>query len=265
MLRSVVATRYVAPLREGGSLPALVEADDDGMYVVKLRGAGQGIRALIAEAVVGEIGRAAGLPIPELVVVEVDPALALGEPDSEIQELLERSAGTNLGMDYLSGAVAIGAPGLAGISPDLAADVVWFDALVMNIDRTPRNPNLLRRNGNLTLIDHGAALYQHHRWIGSQKELGHATKPFAGIEQHIFLSIAGSITEADARIAPRVTPEAIAAAVDAVPDEWLEQVPIHLSVEEHRAHYRAWFRLRMEAPRAWVAAAEEMRQAVHRG
>src|ERR1700759_5251426 len=156
-LRTVAARRYVTPLREGGSLPAIVEADDDGLYVVKFRGAGQGPKALAAEIVAGEIGRALGLPVPELVLVELDPQLADAEPDPEIQELLAASAGLNVGMDFLPGALPYTpahAPGAAG-----AADVVWFDALVLNVDRTPRNPNLLRWHGRTWLIDHRAAPY----------------------------------------------------------------------------------------------------------
>lgn len=264
MLRSVVATRYVAPLREGGSLPALVEADDDGMYVVKLRGAGQGIKSLIAEVITGEIGRGIGLPVPELVVAEIDPSLALGEPDTEIQELLERSAGTNLGMDYLSGAVALGAPKLAGIAPELAADIVWFDCLTMNVDRTPRNPNLLKRHGQVLLIDHGASIYLHHSWLGGDTDAQGGSKAFPGIKEHVLLPIAGSIVSADERLAPRLTDGVIAQAVSAVPDEWFERIPLPIGVDRHKELYRDWFAARMAAPRQWVAEAEQARQGVQR-
>ena len=160
MLRTVTATRYVTPLREGGSMPGLVEADDDGLYVLKFRGAGQGPKALAAELVAGELGRALGLPVPELVFIELDPALGAAEPDPEIQELIAASGGRNLGMDFLPGALPFSAK--RPPEPELAADVVWFDSLVLNVDRTPRNPNLLRWHGRLWLIDHGAALYVHH-------------------------------------------------------------------------------------------------------
>src|SRR5215208_5277793 len=162
VLRTVTATRYVTPLREGGSMPGLVEADDDGLYVLRFRGAGQGPKALAAELVAGEVGRALGLPVPEIVFVEVDPALGRAEPDPEIQDLISASGGRNLGLDFLPGALPF-APG-DGHEPDsaVAADVVWFDALVMNVDRTPRNPNLLRWHGRLWLIDHGASLFVHH-------------------------------------------------------------------------------------------------------
>src|SRR6188508_302751 len=162
MLRRVTATRYVAPLREGGSLPGLVEADDDGLYVVKFRGAGQGPAALVAEVLAGELARALGLTVPELVLAELDPELPRAEPDVEIQELLVASAGTNLGVDFLPGALPFTPAAADGFDPARAADVVWFDALVMNVDRTPRNPNLLVWHGRTWLIDHGAALYVHH-------------------------------------------------------------------------------------------------------
>ena len=165
MLRTVTATRYVTPLREGGSLPGLTEADDDGLYVVKFRGAGQGVKALVAEVIVGELARALGLLVPELVAVELDPALGAAEPDPEIQDLIVASGGINLGVDFLPGALAY-VPG-AGFTPDpvLAADVVWLDALTTNVDRTPRNPNLLVWHRRMWLIDHGAALYLHHQGI----------------------------------------------------------------------------------------------------
>ncbi len=161
MLRTVNATRYVTPLREGGSLPAIVEADDDGLYVLKFRGAGQGPKALAAEIVAGELARGLGLPMPELVLIELDPALAAAEPDPEIQELIVASAGTNLGVDFLPGFAPL-QPGRAAGRRRCRADVVWLDALITNVDRTPRNPNLLRWHKNLWLIDHGAALYSFH-------------------------------------------------------------------------------------------------------
>ena len=162
-LRSVTATRYVTPLREGGSLPGLVEADDDGLYVLKFRGAGQGIKALVAEVIAGELARVLGLAVPEIVVMEVDPALGAAEPDPEIQELITGSAGANIALDFLPGALPY--TPAAGFQPtaELAAEIVWLDALVSNVDRTPRNPNLLVWHDRLWLIDHGAALYFHHR------------------------------------------------------------------------------------------------------
>src|SRR3954449_1108905 len=212
VLRTVTATRYVTPLREGGSLPGLVEADDDGLYVVKFRGAGQGPKALAAEVVAGELARGLGLPVPELVLVEVEAALAAAEPDPEIQELIAASAGVNLGVDYLPGSL----PYLPAQppEPELAADVVWLDALVTNVDRTPRNPNLLRWHGNLFLIDHGAALYAFH----GADPLARARGAFPPIRDHVLLPAAGSLLEADARLAPRADPSVAAL----VPESWAD-------------------------------------------
>ncbi len=260
MLRAVTATRYVAPLREGGSLPGVVEADDDGLYVVKFRGAGQGPKALVAEVIAGEVGRALGLPVPELVTVAVDPALVAGEADPEIQELLERSPGLNLGMDFLPGALAIANPAAAEISPELAADVVWFDALVSNVDRTPRNPNLLLWHRRLWLIDHGAALYQHHGWTGAQAETAEGARGrFPAIRNHVLLPGAGSVVEADARLAPRLDGAAIRRLVGLVPDAWLEGVTPFATPEEHRAAYTAYLAARLAPSRSWVEEAEAAR------
>src|SRR3954470_9776717 len=162
-VRTVRATRYATPLREGGSLPGVVEADDDGMYVVKFRGAGQGVKALVAEVVAGELARAVGLAVPEIVLVDVDPVLGRAEPDPEIQELIEASAGLNVGLDFLPGALPFEPAAGVPVDPELAAAVVWFDAFVTNVDRTPRNPNLLVWHERLWLIDHGAALHVHHQ------------------------------------------------------------------------------------------------------
>jgi hypothetical protein len=239
VLRTVTATRYVTPLREGGSLPGLVEADDDGLYVVKFRGAGQGPKALAAEIVAGELARALGLPVPELVLVDLDPALAAAEPDPEIQELIAASAGLNLGVDYLPGSL----PYLPTQppSPDLAADVVWLDALVTNVDRTPRNPNLLRWHGDLYLIDHGASLYAFH----GADPLARARGAFPPIRDHVLLPAAGSVLEADARLAARADPGPAAALV---PPEWADGLP-----------YAEFLARRLEAPRDFAEEAERAR------
>jgi hypothetical protein len=239
VLRTVTATRYVTPLREGGSLPGLVEADDDGLYVVKFRGAGQGPKALAAEIVAGELARALGLPVPELVLVELDPALAAAEPDPEIQELIAASAGLNLGVDYLPGSL----PYLPSLppSPELAADVVWLDALVTNVDRTPRNPNLLRWHGDLYLIDHGASLYAFH---GSDP-LARARGAFPPIRDHVLLPAAGSVLEADARLAARAD---AAPAAALVPPGWADGAP-----------YAEFLARRLEAPRDFAEEAERAR------
>jgi len=240
VLRTVTATRYVTPLREGGSLPGLVEADDDGLYVVKFRGAGQGPKALAAEIVAGELARGLGLRVPELVLVELDAEMARAEPDPEIQDLIRASAGLNLGVDFLPGALPY-SPARPP-EPDLAAAVVWLDALVENVDRTPRNPNLLLWHGNLWLIDHGAALYVHH---GGGDPLAVARRPFGAIADHVLLAVAGSLTEADARLAGRARPAEAAALV---PAAWADGVP-----------YAQHLTRRLEAPRDWIEEAERAR------
>jgi hypothetical protein len=245
--RTVTATRYVTPLREGGSLPGLVEADDDGLYVLKFRGAGQGPRALAAELIAGELARAVGLPVPEIVLIEVDPALGRAEPDPEIQELIETSGGVNVGLDFLPGAL----PFDGDVDPELAADVVWFDALVTNVDRTPRNPNLLAWHGRLWLIDHGAALYLQH---GADALAPLARRPFPNVGEHVLLPFAASIAEADARLAPRLGAELVRALVGAVPAEWL-------GGEERRDDYVAYLCDRLAAPRAFAEEAEDARRA----
>ena len=247
MLRTVTAIRYVAPLREGGSLPALVEADDDGLYVVKLRGAGQGPKALVAEVIVGVLARRLELPVPEIVLVELDPQLPDAEPDPEIQDLLEASAGLNMGMDFLPGALPYTPGEEALVDPALAAGVVWLDALVENVDRTARNVNLLLWHRRLWLIDHGAALYRHHAGLDPAR----ARAPFAQIREHVLLDAADSIADADAELAPRVTRELLGEVAADVPAAWLGGTTAEDYVE--------WLGARLESPRAWVTAAEEAR------
>jgi hypothetical protein len=244
-LRTVSAVRYVTPFREGGSLPGLMEASDDGLYVVKFRGAGQGTRALVAEIIAGELARALGLPVPEQVIVAVDPALGLAEPDPEIQELITASPGSNLGIDFLPGAATY-APG-ANWSPDpeLAADVVWLDALLTNVDRTPRNPNLLVWHDQLWLIDHGAALYLQHAGLVPEE---HADRPFPQIREHVLLSSAGSIDAADERLAPQIDRSLLERVVGLVPDDWRGGEP-----------YVEYLWRRLKPPRRFVAEAENAR------
>lgn len=221
-MREVNATRYVTALREGGSLPGLVEADDDGLYVVKFTGAGQGPAALVAEVVGGELGRALGLPVPELVVISIPPELGHAEPDPEIQELIEASPGNNLGMDFLPGSLPFTVPEET-IDPEFAADVVWFDALITNIDRTPRNPNLLTWHRRTWLIDHGAAFFRQH---GDKPLAETALNPTPMLRDHVLLPVAGSLREAGERLTHKAR-EAIEAVVNAVPDEWLGPKPGH--------------------------------------
>jgi hypothetical protein len=216
-LRHVAATRYVLPLREGGSLPGLVEADDLGMYVVKFRGAGQGPKVLVAEVVVGELARALGLPVPELVVVDIDPRLAPAEPDQEVQELLRASPGPNLGLDYLPGSLGY-EPAVDRVDPELAAQVLWLDGLTDNVDRTWRNPNLLTWHRRPWLIDHGAAMYWQHHWATRQ---GAVARPLRSAEEHVLLARAAPLHDVDKLFASLVTRELLADLVAAVPDEWL--------------------------------------------
>jgi hypothetical protein len=217
-LRQVSATTYVTPLREGGSLPGLVEADDDGLYVVKFRGAGQGVRALVAEVIVGEMARQLGVLVPELVWIEIDPRLGAAEPDPEIQELITASEGQNLGVDFLPGALPYTSAGAWQPDPALAADVVWVDALSTNVDRTPRNPNLLVWHDRLWLIDHGAALYLQHGGLDPE---GHADRPFPQIAEHVLLPRAASILEANERLQTRLDAAAVEGAIELVPEAWL--------------------------------------------
>jgi hypothetical protein len=254
-VRKVTATRYVTPLREGGSLPAIVEADDDGLYVLKFRGAGQGPKALIAELVAGLIGRALGLPVPEIVLVELDGALAGAEPDPEIQDLLKASVGLNLALDYLPGSITYD-PLVDKEDPELAASVVWFDALVTNIDRTPRNANLLTWHKKLYLIDHGAALYFHHAW---SDYLARSVTGFAQIKDHVLLPNAGSLTDVDAELAARLTPELIREIVALIPDLWLATDKIFTTAEANRAAYVDYLTRRLAAPRVFAEEAERVR------
>jgi hypothetical protein len=243
----VTATRYVAPLREGGSLPGLMEADDEGLYVTKFRAAGQGESALVAEVVAGELARAIGLPVPDLAVVEVAPALGLAEPDPEIQDLIVGSPGENLGMDFLPGALPLSVPCDPPVNADLAADVVWFDALVTNVDRTHRNPNLLVWHGCLYLIDHGASFFRQH---GDRRLAETAREGVPMLAEHVLRPVAGSLEEADERLADRAL-EAVDAAVALAPESWLGPDP-----DARRADLAEFLRARLAPPRPFVKELE---------
>lgn len=255
MPRTVQVTRYVTPLREGGSMPAVVEADDDGMYVLKFRGAGQGPRALVAEWIVGELGRALGLEVPEIAFAELDPLLARTEGDPEIQALIRASDGLNLALDYLPGAANFD-PLAWEPDPALASRIVWFDTLCSNVDRTARNPNLMLWHGRLTLIDHGAALYFHHGWDGDPAR---ADAPFPLIRDHVLLAAADRIGQADSELAPRLTPEAIAAIVTAVPDAWLQGPDAFADADGQRRAYVAYLVRRLRQREAWLAGIADAR------
>lgn len=244
MLRTVQATRYVLPLREGGSLPAIVEADDLGLYVVKFRGAGQGILALIAELIAGEIGRVLGLRVPELVFAEIDPMLARNEPDYEIRQLLKASAGLNLALDYLPGSTMFDPAARDTAPPDEASLLVWFDAFVQNVDRTPRNANLLLWHRKLYPIDHGAALFFHHNWPARESRIA---SPFVEIGEHVLLPWATAIQQAAETARQRLSPAVLAGIVNLVPEEWLASVPDGVDAAERRAGYLDFLTRRLAA------------------
>ena len=253
--RTVRATRYVTPLREGGSLPAIVEADDDGLYVLKFRGAGQGPKALVAELLAGELARALGLPVPEIVLVELGAGLARTEPDPEIQDLIRASAGLNLALDYLPGSIAFD-PAAEKLEPALASSIVWFDAYVTNVDRTARNTNMLMWHRRLWLIDHGAALYFHHAW---DNHLERSRAPFKQIKEHVLLPWASEIEEADARLSGRVTPALIKGLLALVPDAWLAGEARFADREAHCSAYAEYLLTRLTAPRDFVKEAADAR------
>jgi hypothetical protein len=252
MLRTVRATRYVTPLREGGSLPAIVETDDLGLYVLKFRGAGQGPLALVAELIAGEIGRVLGLKVPELVFAEVDAALGRTEPDEEVRDLLQASVGLNLAMDYLPGSVMFDPAAGDRADADGASRAVWFDSFITNVDRTPRNPNLLCWHKSLYFIDHGAALYFHHNWQGIDRM---AATRFAPIREHVLLPWADRIAEADAALRPLLTETVFARVVELVPDEWLLPVPGAETPREKRLAYVQYFLRRLQAASDFVGEA----------
>ncbi len=259
-LRTVSATRYITPLREGGSLPGIVEADDDGTYVLKFRGAGQGIRVLVAELIVGELARYLGFRMPELVFAELDAALGRAEPDFEIQELIKASVGLNLAMDYLPGSMTFDPLVTQPLIDDqaLAARLVWFDALTTNVDRTARNANLLVWHKQLWLIDHGAALFFHHSWKDWQDR---AKSPFNMIKDHVLLPFVTveDLERADAELAPQLNEAVISEIVNLIPDEWLGDVPELGDVTAHRQAYIEYFCKRLEAPRAFAQEASRAR------
>lgn len=239
-LRHVNITRYVTPLREGGSLPALVEADDQFMYVLKFRGAGQGKRALIAELIGGEVTRAIGLQVPELVFANLDVAFGRIEGDEEIQDLLKASVGLNLAVHYLSGAVTYD-PLVTKVDAALASKIVWMDSLLLNVDRTPRNTNLLWWHKELWVIDHGAALYFHHTWQDWQN----SERPFPKIKDHVLLPLASQLKEVNEKYKPVLTEAVIRSIVNLIPDEWLAEEQAFNSIHEHREAYVGFLTTRL--------------------
>jgi len=252
VLRTVQATRYVTPLREGGSLPALVEADDLGLYVLKFTGAGQGPLALVAEIIAGEIGRALGLQVPELVLVEMNAALGRNEPDAEIRALLGASVGLNLGMDFLPGSVMFDPAAGDKAAPEVASTAVWFDAFVTNVDRTARNPNLLCWHKSLYFIDHGAALYFHHAWKDPAES---ARSPFPAIREHVLLPRADRIEEVDGALRARLGPALFSEVLGNVPDAWLRPEPGIATPAAKRAAYVRYLVERLNAAPLFVEEA----------
>lgn len=243
-VKTVSALRYVTPLREGGSLPAIVEADDGQLYVMKFVGAGQGPKALIAELVAGEIARVLGLHVPEIALMRLVPNFGRSEPDAEIQDLLQASAGRlNLGLHYLPSALDFNMLLKPAPHPDLASAIVWFDAFVTNVDRTPRNVNMLVWNEKLWLIDHGASLYFHHNW---NNYLDRSKTPFAMIKDHTLIPFAGRLTEADTSLRPHLTQKVLRHIVGLIPDEWLDIEPSFATPQEHRDAYVAYLLSRLE-------------------
>lgn len=253
-LRSVLVERYVTPLREGGSMPAIVEADDLGTYVLKFRGAGQGVRALIAEIISGGMARALGLPVPEIVLMQLNGDLSRTESDPEIQDLIRASDGLNVGLDYLPGAINFD-PAVDVVDSDFASRLVWFDTLVSNVDRTARNTNMLMCKKQPWLIDHGASLTFHHAWNGTVAD---PAKPFAPSSEHVLLPLASHLAEVDAELAALLNPEVLTATLAEVPDCFLEQAAADKdggalnNVQAHRAAYVNYFVARLAERGRWL-------------
>lgn len=257
-LRTVQVIRYVTPLREGGSLPAIAEADDEFLYVLKFRGAGQGVKALIAELIGGEIARALGFKVPEIVFARLDSAFGRTEPDEEIQDLLRASEGLNLGLHYLSGSITFD-PTISTVDPLLASKIVWMDALLTNVDRTARNTNMLMWHKELWLIDHGAALYFHHSWNNWEEQ---ARRPFVQIKDHVLLPGATEISQVDPIFRAILTPDLIRAIVDLVPDEWLSTGVHPGTPAESKAVYSNFLINRIAASEIFVNEANNARQSL---
>jgi hypothetical protein len=254
-LRTVAVTRYLTPLREGGSLPAIAEADDDFLYVLKFRGAGQGPKALIAELIGGELARLLGLKIPEIVFADLDEAFGRTEPDEEIQDLLRASTGVNLAVHYLSGAITFD-PLVTIVDPKLASQIVWLDSFITNVDRTARNTNMLMWHKELWLIDHGAALYFHHSWDNWKEQ---ALKPFAQIKDHVLLSRASELEQVNAQFRAVLNEGSIKTVVSLIPDEWLLTDSPFTSADEHRNAYSEFLETRLSVSEVFVKGAQDAR------
>jgi hypothetical protein len=250
VLEQIQAVRYVTPLREGGSLPGIIEADDDGTYVLKLRGAGQGLKVLVAEVIVGEIGRAVGLHVPEMRAVTLDARIAKYEADEEVQDLLTASIGLNLGVDFLPG--SFGYDGSAPPSPREAAKILWLDALTANIDRTWSNPNLLVWHGRTWAIDHGAALYFHHSWPSRGLNPARFASQGFDASKHVLLGVADDLAPLHDDLAAIVEVGLIDDVLAQVPEEWLELTEVMTDAESVRTAYRQSLLARLDNPSAWL-------------
>jgi hypothetical protein len=254
-IRTVNVIRYVTPLREGGSMPAIAEADDEFLYVLKFRGAGQGVRALIAELIGGEIARKLGLRVPEIVFANLDEAFGRTEADEEIQDLLKFSVGLNLALHYLSGAITYD-PAVETVEPRLASAIVWLDCLLTNMDRTARNTNMLMWHRELWLIDHGASLYFHHSWQNWEEQ---AKKPFTLIKDHVLLPQATELDAIDKEFTAILTPEFIQSVVSLIPDEWLAGEAQFETPEAHRQAYAYFLNTRITHSSIFVKQAQDAR------
>ncbi|WP_345955512.1 HipA family kinase [Mucilaginibacter sp. PAMB04168] len=254
-LRTVDVIRYVTPLREGGSLPAIAEADDEFLYVLKFRGAGQGVKALIAELIGCEIARALGLRVPELVFARLDTAFGRTEPDEEIQDLLKASTGLNLALHYLSGAITFDAV-VTKLNSRLSSQIVWLDCLLTNVDRTPRNTNMLMWHKELWLIDHGAALYFHHSWYNWREQ---AVKPFVQVKDHVLLPWASELDEVDAEFKTLLTNDQIRHIVNLIPDDWLIDASTTDTANERREVYYQFLTTRLAASEIFITEAKNAR------
>lgn len=256
-VRSVHVDRYITPLREGGSLPAIVEANDHGLYVLKFRGAGQGKKVLISELIAGEIGRIAGLPVPELVFAELETDLARTEPDPEVQSLIRASGGLNIAMDYLPGSVTFD-PVAQSVDSTLASKIVWFDSFIMNVDRTVRNTNMLMWHKKLWLIDHGAALVFHFNWPTASEKIN---SPFALIKDHVLLKSSADLEQVDSEMKSKITETELTRMVKLIPDEWLGGETTFTSIEDHRDAYLRFFTQRLASSKNFVQEALRARTA----
>ena len=255
-IRTVEVTRYITPLREGGSLPAIVEADDDFLYVLKFRGAGQGVKALIAELIGGEIARVLGLKVPEIIFANVDPAFGRTEPDEEIQDLLKFSSGLNLALHYLSGAISFD-PSVEKVDALLASQIVWLDCLITNVDRTARNTNMLMWRKELWLIDHGACLYFHHSWTNWKQQ---SLRPFVQVKDHVLLPWASELDAVNKTFCSILAPERIHSIIALVPDEWLVTEE-EANANENRKVYEQFLLRRLDNSITFVKEADDARKA----